>query len=255
MSDEILSLVPPPADRRIAYGFDQNQFFDLRVPAVRPPIAGFPLVINIHGGFWRSRYDLDHAGHLCTALTLLGLVTANLEYRRLGNEGGGWPAAFADVCAAYDFLVSHAEEIAVDAAKIVIMGHSAGAQLALCLAAQKSRSRGVISLAGVVDLARAYELRLSNDAVADFLAGSPSEVPEHYAKADPMRFSVNVPQFLFHGSADGDVPPDFSRAYVAQKSHTNARLIEVPGADHYDLIDPRTAAWKRVEETVFQLVQ
>jgi 4-hydroxy-3-polyprenylbenzoate decarboxylase len=103
MSDSILSLAAPPADARIAYGSDPNQFLDLRLPKKDPPTGTkkseklYPLVINIHGGYWRARYNLDHAGHLCAALAAKGVATANLEYRRVGNEGGGWPNTFADI--------------------------------------------------------------------------------------------------------------------------------------------------------------
>jgi len=257
MPEDILTLPAPAADHHVAYATDPNQFVDLRSPAIRPPEAGFPLVINIHGGFWRAQYDLAHAGHLCAALTNLGLVTANLEYRRVGNEGGGWPGTFGDLCAAYEFLIEHAEEYHIDAKRIVIMGHSAGGQLALCLAAQKSHVRGVVSLAGVVNLQWAYELHLSHDAVVEFLGGAPSEVPERYREADPMRLSLKkVEQMLLHGSIDEEIPVAFSRDYVVHKNEKkeNVQLIEIPGTDHYDLIDPRAEAWKVIEKSTLQLL-
>src|SRR3954465_5826945 len=135
MSDDILTLPPPPADARIAYGADGNQFLDLRLPSSKTKINPYPLLINIHGGFWRAKYNLDHAGHLCAALAAKGVATANLEYRRVGNEGGAWPGTFADIRAAYHYLVQHASAHHFDLRKIVVMGHSAGGQLALCLAA------------------------------------------------------------------------------------------------------------------------
>lgn len=182
------------------------------------------------------------------------MVAANLEYRRVGNEGGGWPGTVADICQAYDFLVEHAHEYKIHAARVVIMGHSAGGQLAICLAARRRQVRAVISSAGVVDLGRAYELHLSHDAVVEFLGGTPSEVPNHYREADPMQFSVRqVEQILFHGSIDEEVPLDFSQAYAARKKKEDVQLIEIPDAGHYELIDPRTAAWKQVEETVLQI--
>ena len=80
MPDDILSMPPPPADARLAYGTDTNQFLDLRLPSSKEKSkAPYPLLINIHGGFWRAKYNLDHAGHLCAALTSRGLATANLE--------------------------------------------------------------------------------------------------------------------------------------------------------------------------------
>lgn len=261
MSDDILSLPPQAADARIAYGPDTDQFFELRLPATMHAKAPYPLVINIHGGYWRARYDLIHAGHICTALTAQGLATANLEYRRVGNPGGGWPNTFEDIRAGYTALLHSAEEYSVDSSRVLIMGHSAGGQLALCLAAHEPGVRSVISLAGVVDLQRAYELHLSNDAVVEFLGGSPEEVPIRYREADPMQLSVKSVQILFHGSNDGEVPPNFSRTYVANKNKRtgkekeNVRLVEIPGAGHYDVIDPRTAAWKQAERAVLQLLR
>jgi dipeptidyl aminopeptidase/acylaminoacyl peptidase len=139
------------------------------------------------------------------------------------------------------------------------MGHSAGGQLALCLAAHESSLRRVVSLAGIVDLQRAYELHLSNNAVVEFLHGTPSEVPNHYREADPVRLSIpRATQWLIHGSADDTVPPALSRDYVSRKK-TNSQqedlhLLEIPGADHYDLINPSSATWKQVEEVTLQLV-
>src|ERR1700719_1354052 len=119
MSDDLLTLPPPPADARIAYGADPNQFLDLRLPAREKGQTLSPLVINIHGGYWRAKYNLDHAGHLCAALTTKGLATANLEYRRGGNDGGAWPGTFADIRSAYSFLVQNAPSHNLDPKRIV----------------------------------------------------------------------------------------------------------------------------------------
>jgi pimeloyl-ACP methyl ester carboxylesterase len=144
----------------------------------------------------------------------------------------------------------------------VVMGHSAGGQLALCLVAHEPSVHGVASLAGVVDLQRGYQLNLSNDAVAEFLRGTPTEVPDHYREADPMELSIpRARQWLIHGAADDVVPPAFSRDYVAAKqkrsgkAQEDAHLLEIPGAGHFDLIDPRTQTWKQVEEKVLQLAR
>jgi acetyl esterase/lipase len=257
MSEDILSRQPPPADLRLTYGSDPNQFIDLRLPTSK--IGSHPLVINIHGGFWRAKYNLDHAGHLCAALTAKGLATANLEYRRVGNEGGAWPGTFEDVRSAYQFLIQNAQKHNCDPQQIVVMGHSAGGQLALCLAAHEPLVTTVISLAGVVDLQRAYQLHLSHDAVVEFLRGTPSEVPDHYREADPMQFSIaKARQWLIHGTSDDVVPPSFSRDYVALKQRRsgkkpeNAHLLEIPAASHFDLIDPTSKAWNRVEQIVLE---
>jgi acetyl esterase/lipase len=262
MSDDVLSRVPPPFSARIAYGADPNQFFHLRLPAPGKSNENHPLAINIHGGFWRARYNLEHAGHLCAALTAKGVATANLEYRRVGNDGGAWPGTFADIRSAYHFLMQHAHEHNLDTQRVVVIGHSAGGQLALCLAAHEPNVPRVVSLAGVVDLQRAYQLHLSNDAIVEFLHGTPSEVPDHYREADPTQLSITgACQWLIHGSADDIVPPSFSRDYVAAKEKRtgpekeDAHLFEIADAGHFDLIDPLSAAWKQVEKTVLDLVR
>jgi acetyl esterase/lipase len=252
--DDILSRKAPPADARVAYGSDENQFVDLRVPKGKGPHA---LAINIHGGFWRAKYDLGYAGHLCAALTAKGIATANVEYRRVGNAGGGWPGTFADIRVAYQFLLQNGRKYEFDARRVIAMGHSAGGQLALCLAAHESGVKGVISLAGVVDLHRAYTLHLSNDAVVEFLGGTPAEVPDRYREADPMNLPIKARQWLVHGSADDTVPSTFSKDYVNAKRQMkeDACLVEIAGAGHFDVVDPRSAAWKEVERVVMESVK
>jgi acetyl esterase/lipase len=252
-SDDILEATPPEADLRVAYGNDPSQFVDLRLPKEKGP---HPLLVNIHGGFWRARYGLAHAGFLCAALRETGIATANVEYRCVGNAGGGWPGTFADVRAAYQFLLQNARKYDFAPARSAVMGHSAGGQLALCLAAHETTVKAVISLAGVIDLQRAYALHLSNDAVVEFLGGTPSEVPDHYREADPMKLQVRAAQWLVHGSADDVVPLEFSRTYARTKraQKENAQLEEIAGAGHFDLIDPRTTAWREVKRMVVEAV-
>jgi acetyl esterase/lipase len=254
MSEDILTLAPPAADHRIVYGNDPIQFGDLRLPSGSGP---FPVVMNIHGGFWRAKYDLLHAGHLCAALTRKGIATWNLEYRRVGNAGGGWPGTFEDIANGYRFVPQIAKQYKLDVSRMLVMGHSAGGQLALCLAGHETKVKGAISLAGVVDLQQAFELHLSNDAVVEFLGGKPNEVPEHYQESDPMRLAVEKgEQILIHGTKDDVIPPSFSQKYVEEKRKKGeaAKLVEVPNADHFDLIDPRSAAWKQVEGAVLGLL-
>jgi acetyl esterase/lipase len=252
--DDILSLPAPKADVRKPYGDDANQFMDLRLPESQSPHA---LAIVIHGGYWRAKYDLEYAGHLCAALTRQGIVTANLEYRRVGNAGGGWPGTFADVLAACRFLMQSASRYNFDLKRVAVIGHSAGAQLALCLAAHEPAIKSVISLAGVVDLQQAYALHLSNDAVVEFLGGTPSTVEDHYRDADPMKLRIGIRQWILHGTMDVDVPPSISRAYVAikMKAIEHVRLLEIAGAGHFDLVDPRSAAWKEVERTALEATE
>lgn len=255
MSDEILTLPPPPADARIAYGSDPSQFGEVRLPKTNGP---FPIVMNIHGGFWRAKYDLAHAGHLCAALTARGLATWNIEYRRVGDPGGGWPGTFEDIRSAYRFLPQLAKRCNADSTKALVMGHSAGGQLALCLAAHEPSVKNVISLAGVVDLQQAFALHLSDNAVVAFLGGTPKEVPEHYHEADPMQLSIShsTTQWLIHGAADDVVPSYFSRTYAEQKKNKteDVHYLEISTAGHFELIDPHSTAWPKVESTVLHLL-
>lgn len=254
-SDDILTLPAPPADARLAYGTDSNQFGELRIPKATGP---FPVAMNIHGGYWRAKYDLTHAGHLCAALTSKGLATWNVEYRRAGNVGGGWPGTFEDIRNAYRFISQIEKRYHLDSSKVLVIGHSAGGQLALCLAAHESSLKRVLSLAGVVDLQQAWELHLSNNAVVEFLGGRPSEVPEHYREADPMQLSIDraTTQWLIHGAEDDVVPSDFSRNYVQQKKQRkeDVHYLEISAAGHFDLIDPRSQAWPKVESTARQML-
>jgi acetyl esterase/lipase len=254
MSEDILRLPPPAPDSRLAYGTDPNQFGDLRLPKSKGP---FPVTMNIHGGYWRAKYDLAHAGHLCAALTAKEVATWNLEYRRVGNDGGGWPATFEDIVSGHSFLKQIANHYDLDMNRVLVMGHSAGGQLALCVAAHQPSVKSVVSLAGVIDLQRAWELHLSHDAVVELLGGKPNEVRDHYREADPMRLAIpNGTQWLIHGIDDNVVPPEFSRKYFERKkkSGENVHLLEIKNAGHFDLIDPRTPAWKQVEETVVRLL-
>ena len=253
-AEDILSQPQPPPDERVAYGADPNQFLEVRLPRTKGPHS---VLLNIHGGYWRAKYDLAHAGHLCEALRTAGVAIFNTEYRWVGNDGGGWPGTFADIRSAYRFVQQEHSRFHLDLDRLVVMGHSAGGQLALCLAAHEPSLRHAISLAGVVDLRKAFALHLSHDAVAEFLGGKPDAVPEHYREADPMELSIpQARQWLLHGSEDDTVPPEFSREYVMQKKKAgeSVRLLEIQHAGHFDLIDPASEAFKQVKSTVLAAV-
>ena len=277
-TDDILSKTPPPADARIAYGSDPHQFGDLRIPKgpdhyptateVIPsepvPARGrrgrvegpaSPLAIVIHGGFWRARYDLVHAGHLCAALTKAGIATWNLEYRRVGDSGGGWPGSLQDIAAAVRFVPRLAKLAPLDTRRVIVIGHSAGGHLALTIAAHESALDAVIALAPISDLRRAHELHLSNDAVVEFLGGTPSQVPEHYSQASPMELEIASSQILIHGKADDIVPIAMSRSYVEHKQRRKEKMsLEELECGHFELIDPSSTAWEHVQRAALSLL-
>jgi len=248
-SENILELKPPAADKRVRYGAAEQHLIDVRLPAAKKPPGA---VMNIHGGYWRNHYDLAHAAHFCGALTKAGFVTFNIEYRRIGDDGGTWRGTFEDIRNAYAYIRQHAAEFGVDGKSIIVMGHSAGGQLAFALAGHESSVTCAISLAGVLDLYRAFDLHLSNNAVVEFLGGTPQQVPEHYREASPTSLPITARQVVIVGSADDVVPPQISRDYVAQKraASEDVQLLEIPQADHFDLIDPRSSAFTKVLETV-----
>jgi len=252
-SEHVLTDTPPPADVRLSYGQDQFQFGDLRFPPGRGP---FPAAMFIHGGFWRARYGLEHAGFFCAGLTKSGFLAFNIEYRRVGNPGGGWPGSFEDVTAAYQFLRQIASKYPIDIKRVVVIGHSAGGQLALALAAHHNSMRAAVSLAGVVNLRRAWELHLSNDAVSEFLGGPPERVPDHYRDASPAELHIGCPQLILHGVRDDTVPIELSREYVRQKKAKgeNMTFLKLPDSGHYELIDPQSAAWPKIADALAKLV-
>jgi acetyl esterase/lipase len=253
-AEDILTHPQPPPDQRVRYGTDPNQFLEVRLPRAKGPHS---VLLNIHGGFWRAKYDLAHTGHLCEALRGAGIATFNVEYRRVGNPGGGWPGTFEDIRSAYRVVQQEHSQFQLNLSRLVVMGHSAGGQLALCLAAHETSLHRAISLAGVVDLRKAFALHLSHDAVAEFLGGKPDAVPEHYQEANPMEFSIrHARQWLVHGGDDDTVPPQFSRNYVMQKKKAgeSAELLEIPHAGHFDLIDPASEAFRQVRSTVLTAV-
>jgi acetyl esterase/lipase len=264
----ILTRPPPPFDERIRYGRDPLHFAELRVPVARGP---FPFLFVIHGGFWQSTYDLKHIGHLCEALTSKGVVTCNLEYRRLGDPGGGWPGTFQDVTLATDQILEKMSSNArVDVGRTGVLGHSAGGHLALWLVsghripqvsplygAQKRRVSRAVSLAGVCDLRTAYEQQLGNGVVARLMGGTPDQYPDRYGAGSPIELlPTGTKQVLVHGIADDIVPVSQSEKFVerAEQLGEHPTFLELSGVGHFELIDPESDAWARVVGTVLSVL-
>ena len=247
MAEEILSIAPPAPAARVPYGPAPSQSADLRLPAGDGP---HPVIVCIHGGYWRVRYDLTHLGHLCAALTSRGYATWSLEYRRLGEEGGGFPGTFDDVLAGIAAVAANAERFSLDASRVVLLGHSAGGHLALWAAKTHRPLLGVVALAPVADLARASELRLSDGVADELLAGTT------IAAISPIhRLPAGASQVVIHGTDDDTVPVEMGRAYVARAASAgdDARFVELPGMGHFEPIDPRSPAFAHVVSAVESL--
>ncbi len=225
------------------YGDLPSQFAEIHAPDDAIPTA---IAIVIHGGFWRDRYDLHLMDGLCADLAVRGWAASNLEYRRVGADGGGWPMTFDDVRRGID-AVTTLPALPVD--RVVTIGHSAGGHLALWAAAVHGAVTDAVSLAGVTDLRDASARGLSSDATGGFMGGSPEEVPERYAEASPMALlPIGVPMLLVHGDRDENVPIDLSVAFAeaARAAGDEVELVVRAGIDHFEVIDPGGQSWARV---------
>jgi acetyl esterase/lipase len=265
--DEIAAEHAAPADHRIAYGDGPLHFGELRLPEGS---GAAPVVVLIHGGCWQNAYDLAHNAPAAEALARAGFAVWTVEYRRLGDEGGGWPGTFADVAAAVDHVRALAGRFPrLDTARVVLMGHSAGGHLALWAASRHPgddpggpdplRPAGVVSLAGITDL-RAYAQGTGdcNASVHPLLGGPPSGVPGRYAAASPVeRVPLGVAVRLVHGDRDPIVPLAQPRALLERMraAGEDAALAVVEGTGHFDVIAPRSRAWPAVVDAARALAR
>jgi len=264
----ILERAPPPFDTRIWYGIDPNQFVELRFPDSK---GSFPLLFVVHGGFWQSIYDLLHVGRLCAAFTNKGIITCNIEYRRIGNPGGGWPGAFQDVSlATHSILETMSQDPRFDRTRTAIIGHSAGGHLALWFAGSHRISKSsplysdkrqvvnnAISLAGVSDLRLAWRQKLGHGVVTRLMGGTPDEHPDRYDAGSPIELlPTGARHVLVHGAVDDTVPISQSEAFVerAEKLGDRPTLVKLDRIGHYELIDPESEAWPSVVRAVLSLL-
>jgi acetyl esterase/lipase len=229
------------------------------------------VAVVIHGGCWSAEYGEGHIRPVCAALAQAGMAAWCLEYRRVGDKGGGWPGTFEDVGRGADHLREIAPAHGLDLTRVVAVGHSAGGHLALWLAARARLPeadplrgkaplplRGVVGLAPIPDLARAAADHVCGDAVPSLLGGLPEAQSARYSVASPIGLlPLGVAQAIVHGREDRIVPLGLSERYVAaaREKGDTARLVVVEGAGHFDLIAPTSKAWLRVEEAVRTLVK
>jgi len=265
---DILERPPPSFDKRVKYGRDPQHFAELRFPSGR---GQFPFLFVIHGGFWQSAYDLSHIGHVCAAFTSKGIITCNLEYRRLGDPGGGWPGTFQDIGLATDHILEMiSSDPRVDLARTAVIGHSAGGHLALWLGGRhripntsllhgvlEHRLGGAVSLAGVCDMRTAWKQWLGNGVVTRLMGGTPDQYPDRYDVGSPIELlPTGTRQVLIHGSVDDIVPASQSEKFVerAEQLGEHPTLIKLEGIGHFELIDPESDAWAPVVGAVLPLL-
>ncbi|MFE9245430.1 alpha/beta hydrolase family protein [Nocardiopsis sp. NPDC006938] len=228
-----------------SYGEHPSQIVHRRGPEGTDGPA--PVAVLLHGGWWRDLHDARLMDPLARDLAASGWAVWNVEYRRTGDDGGGWPQTRDDVARSLDLLAATADrDPGLDTSRVVAVGHSAGGHLALMTAAD-SPVTSVVPLAPITDLRRCAEARLGEDAVVPFLGADPA--PELYAESSPLhRLPVGLPLLVVHGDLDQRVPVEHSRDYVAaaRRAGDTVDYREVPGIDHFAVIDPERAAWQEV---------
>lgn len=243
---------PPIA---IAYAPGRDQFGDLRLPLRN---AGpYPVAITIHGGSWREPWGRDTIERLSIDLAHRGYASWNIEYGRVGTHGPGWPRTCRDVSAAVDHLTTLAAQYPLDLERVVIVGHSSGGHLAAWAARrtgihrphESPQPRLIVVLAGVLDLEEFAARGAGSNSVPQFMGGAPEELCADYAAASPIRgVPLGIPQVVAVGTNDDPDLIDLSYQYVeaAQAAGDDVDFLTFDGADHFDVVEPTSKAWKAI---------
>ncbi|MCS0638686.1 alpha/beta hydrolase [Streptomyces sp. LP05-1] len=275
-------------DSTARYGDHPDQVIDFYAP--RDGRDGdVPLVVVLHGGAWRARFDRWHITPFADYLARRGFAVANVEYRRggglpgpragspaTGEAGSGgpvagrWPETFDDVAAALDALpeLAAVHLPAADPRRTVLTGHSAGGHLALWAAARHvlpagspwrparaPELRGVVALAPIAHFGLAVELEVCGGAVTQLLGG-PDRLAERAAHTDPaLLLPTGIATTLVQGRDDVVVPRAVAEAYAeaAAKAGETAGLTLLDEVGHFPLIDPAADACAVVAEEIAQL--
>jgi acetyl esterase/lipase len=274
---ELLKQPTPPANERILYGKDSLQFGEIRVPVGAGP---FPVAIMVHGGCWSAKLgDLPEAvtsfellRPIASALVEAGIASWNIEYRRLGNEGGGWPGTYLDISHATDLLRNIATRYHLDLNRAIAIGHSSGGQLAMWLAAREKlpknsilRTDSPLSLKGVIDIDgppdletfRASEQSMcGGPVVTQFVGGTPGDFPNRYREGSVTGLlPTGVRQELFIRAKPVQLS-ELLDLYVgaAEKAGDPIRKFALKG-NHFDGINPRAPDWDSVMDSVRSLLR
>ena len=256
---DIVQIESPEPDHRIAYGDDPLQFGNLRLPEGDGP---HPVVAFVHGGCWLSMYDIAHVGPAEQAIVDAGFAVWSIEYRRVGDEGGGWPATYLDVGRGFDHLRELSGPYDLDLSRVIAAGHSAGGTFALWAAARGKIGsaselyvddplpvQAVFALAPAGDLEGVQMRGSCGNVVGQLIGGSPVDHPDRYAAASPMQLApVGVPQTLVIGAFDAAWAPP-GRAYYNRAitvGDTEVSVVGLPESGHFEMIVPTTSSWPLV---------
>lgn len=237
------------------YGNDKYQEGDLYIPAQKPNA----LLCFFHGGFWQMPYDREQLTPISVHFAKKGYAVWNIEYRRIGADGGGWRGTLDDAAAAINHLVLLKEKgIFLDLPKIIIAGHSAGGHLAIWCAKQvKVKVDAVIGLAPILDLEKAFDTETGKKSVSALLDSAPSEHPERYAQHSPIRMlPIGVRQLIIHGDRDEYLPVEWTRKYVTYSRDAGDAIdyIEIRNGEHMDYLDPNSESVTRLQDWLLKTV-
>lgn len=242
---------------------DRQNWADVYLPPGTHAASSVPLVVLIHGGSWRSSTGADSFVAFSRRLAERGLAVYNVEYRRVGS-GGGWPTTFKDVAAALDYVPVIRKRLPqISDHNAVVVGHSAGGQLAMWAGTRhnlhadeigsnpKFRPQSVVSLAGPLDMRLA--VKLGDNRIVAVLGGMPGQVPDRYASVDPIQnVDASVPILAMVGTNDHVVPPILSENYVKAvvKQGGWGRMVLLPATDHSSIVEPSAESFPLVVETI-----
>lgn len=273
----ILALAPPAAaqpgmaalraeqattrapDRVERYGPDDLRSGELRLPAGKGP---FPVAVVIHGGCWTAKVDnVKGIGPLAEALRSRGIATWSIEYRRLGDPGAGWPGTFEDVAAGVDHLAVLARRHPLDVKRVALVGHSAGAHLALWAASRPRlgapftggavRPMTVVAIDGPAALAPFVGIDAQvcgMPVIVPLMGGSPADKPDAYRTASP---AAHLPLGLRQLLVVGEFKP-FMAPYIAaaKASGDPVETLAPDGANHFDIVTPGSPNGKAVADFI-----
>ncbi|RYE44536.1 MAG: alpha/beta hydrolase [Hyphomicrobiales bacterium] len=237
----------------IRYGADDLRSGQLRLPAGKGP---FPVAVVVHGGCWTASYDtMAGTAAVSEALTRRGIATWNIEYRRLGDPGAGWPGSFEDVGAGIDYLATLAKDNPLDLSRVTIVGHSAGAHLALWGASRaklgpaykpKVIPVSVVQIDGPAALAPFIGVdkqACGKPVITELMGGTPEARAAEYRLASPAdHLPLGMTQLLVMGAFAPFMTP---YAEAAKKAGDPVETLQGT-SDHFDVVTPGTGVGDKV---------